>query len=163
MKPRMLWALVATLAFPAVVVGQDGPDVLSALEGRWSGDGTLMGRSARFEMTWTRVLNGRFLRLEFRNAFADVDPVQTVLEADAYYRLGGAELTGSWMDTRGVILSLRATVGDSELVTDWTGSESGRTTYRVIDSNTVEVVDLVRSGDEWREFAVARYQRTGGD
>ncbi len=152
--------LGAVLGFPRAIAAQvDLERVLATLEGSWEGEGELLGRPATFMMTWERALNGRFLRLDFRNAFADIDPVHPVLESHAYYLLGGPTLTGQWMDSRGVILSLRAEVVGPALVTYWTGKESGRTEYRVIDEDTLEVIDYVRSEGEYHLFAKARYRR----
>ena len=139
---------------------QDAPrDVLATLEGRWEGEGVLLERQATFAMTWEKALNGRFLRLEFSNSFADVDPPQPVLESQAYYLLGGSTLTGQWMDSRGVILALRAEIAGSALVAYWTGEESGRTEYRVVDPDAIEVTDSVWAEGEYHVFATARYRR----
>ena len=148
------------LVCPRAIAAQDERgSVLATLEGSWEGEGELLGRPATFVMTWERALNGRFLRLDFRNAFADTDPVQPLLESHAYYLLADTIITGQWMDSRGVILSLRARVVGPALVTDWTGEESGRTEYRVIDEDTLEVIDYVRAEGEYRPFAKARYRR----
>ncbi|MCH7892165.1 MAG: hypothetical protein IH921_11745 [Gemmatimonadetes bacterium] len=155
-----LMVLGAVLGCPRAIAAQGDLDrVLATLEGSWEGEGELLGRPATFMMTWEIALNGKFLRLDFRNAFADIDPVHPVLESHAYYLLGGPTLTGQWMDSRGVILSLRAEVVGSALVTHWTGEESGRTEYRVIDEDTLEVIDYVRAEGEYRLFAKARYRR----
>lgn len=155
-----LAGLGAVLGSPPVIVAQGDLDpVLATLEGSWEGKGELLGRPATFVMTWQRALDGRFLRLEFGNAFADTDPVQPVLESHAYYLLGGAILNGQWMDSRGAMLSLRAEVVGTALVTNWTGRESGRTEYRVIDDDTLEVTDYFQSDGEYRLFAKARYGR----
>ena len=155
-----LAGLGAALGSPRVIVAQGDLDpVLATLEGSWEGEGELLGRPATFKMTWERALNGRFLRLEFGNAFADTDPVQPVLQAHAYYLLGDSVLDGRWMDSRGAMLSLRAEVVGTALVTNWTGRESGRTEYRVIDDDTLEVTDYFQSDGEYRLFAKARYGR----
>ncbi len=135
-----------------------GP-VLSTLEGRWEGEGELLDRPAAFGMSWSRSLGGRYLRLEFNNAFTDADPAEPVLESHAYYRLGGTTLDGRWMDSRGVMLSIAAEIVDSTLVSTWSGEENGRTEYTVIDANTVEVTDYVRADGQYHPFASARYRR----
>ncbi len=135
-----------------------GP-VLATLEGRWQGEGELLDRPAAFSMTWVRSLNGRYLRLEFGNAFTDVEPPVGVLEAHAYYLLGGSTLTGRWMDSRGVMLSIEAEIVGSSLVSTWSGEENGRTEYRVMDEDTVEVTDYVLADDQYYPFATARYRR----
>ena len=156
-----LAGLGAVLGSPRIIAAQGDLDpVLATLEGSWKGEGELLGRPANFKMTWERALNGRFLRLEFGNAFADTDPVQPVLEAHAYYLLGDSVLDGRWMDSRGAMLSLRAEVVGAALVTHWTGRESGRTEYRVIDDDTLEVTDYFQSEGEYRQFAQAQYRRT---
>ena len=152
--------LVTMLGAARPVVAQsDLERVLATLEGSWEGEGELLDRPATFAMTWERVLDGRFLRLEFRNAFADVNPIQPVLESHAYYLLGGAALTGQWMDSRGVILSLKAEAVGSTLVTYWNGEESGRTEYHVIGEDALEVTDYVRAEGGYYVFAQARYRR----
>ena len=169
-RPKMGARALARIVALLVIGGALGPPrtieaqgdlegVLAVLEGTWEGEGDLLGRSATFAMTWQRALGGRFLRLDFSNAFADTDPPQPVLESHAYYLLGHSTLTGQWMDSRGVILSLRAEIVGSALVTNWTGEESGRTEYRLLDENSLEVIDYVRSEGEYRVFARARYRR----
>ena len=146
-------------AAPPVVAQSDLDRVLATLEGSWEGEGELLDRPATFAMTWERVLDGRFLRLEFRNAFTDVDPIQPVLESHAYYLLDGPALTGQWMDSRGVILALKAEVVGSTLVTYWSGEESGRTEYRVLGEDALEVIDYVQAEGGYYPFAQARYRR----
>lgn len=159
-RAAVLMAFVTALAGAQSIAAQSDLDrVLATLEGSWEGEGELLDRPATFAMTWERALDGRFLRLEFRNAFADVDPIQPVLESHAYYLLGGPALTGQWMDSRGVILTLKAEVVGSTLVTYWTGEESGRTEYRVIGEDALEVTDYVQAEGGYYPFAQARYRR----
>ena len=79
-----------------------------------------------------------------------------MLEAHAYYLLGGTTLTGRWIDSRGVMLSIKAEIIDSTLVAHWSGEENGRTEYHVIDEITVEVTDYVQANGEYYPFARAR-------
>jgi len=145
---------------PSSVASQSDLDpVLATLEGRWEGEGELLDRPARVTMTWAKALDGRYLRLEFGNAYTDVDPAEGVLESHAYYLLGGAILTGRWIDSRGVMLALEAEIVDSTLVATWRGEENGRTEYTVIDANTVEVTDYVLADGQYYPFATARYRR----
>ncbi len=158
---KLLTVLLGVLCFTATGLASQsdlGP-VLATLEGRWEGEGELLDRPASFEMTWTKALNGRYLRLEFGNAYTDVDPPEPVLESHAYYRLGGTTLTGRWIDSRGVMLSIEAEIVGSSLVATWRGEENGRTEYTVIDANTVEVADYVRANGQYHLFAKARYRR----
>ena len=57
------------------------------------------------------------------------------------------------------MLSLRAEAVGPALVAYWTGEENGRTEYRVIDQDSLEVTDYVQAEDAYYPFAVARYRR----
>lgn len=143
------------------------PDVVSRLAGRWEGEGTLLGRPARFRMAWTRVLEGRFLRLDFASEWVSGDgAAEPVMEATAHYRLGSegrSALPGSWADVRGAMLALCASPERGALVVAWdAASEAGRTVYRPGADGAVLVVDSVRTAAGWTEFARARYFRAGG-
>ena len=84
-----------------------------------------------------------------------------VLEAVAAYRTVYETPKAVWLDSRGVRIEIdwQAT-DDSTLVAEWTApNESGRTTYRVVDPDAVEVTDEVRTDEGWRTFATARYRR----
>lgn len=139
------------------------PQVFGLLEGTWIGRGTLFGRPAEFRMRWTRVLNERFARLEFHNAFVaeGSGPPTPVLSAIGFYPLeGSAPRNGRWFDSRGATVSLTITPADSALQVDWEGAgERGRTVYTV-SRDGVSVVDSVLADGGFREFGRATYART---
>lgn len=156
---------LVAVAAPAPVAPQEPAGaVFDALEGEWAGEGTLFGRDARFTMRWTRVLEGRFARLEFSNAFAGEAgaPDTPVLSAIAHYPLDGpSPRDGWWFDARGEKLALEIRPTDSELAVDWASStETGRTVYRPL-GDTIVVVDFVLGEAGYREFGRATYGRTG--
>ena len=128
------------------------PDVIAALIGSWSGEGELFGQPATFAMTWAWELDGQFVRLTFDNG---------AIEAVAHYRVDGSDrLSGTWFDSRGEVVELRAVATDSTLTTRWIAeTEQGRTIYRVVDEATVEVEDAVLTDDGWRPFGRATYRR----
>lgn len=138
--------------------------VFDGLEGEWRGEGTLLGRPARFTMRWTRVLEGRFARLEFANAFAGGDGTEAtpVLSAVAHYPLHGpAPRNGWWFDSRGERISLEVSPTDSSLLVDWAShTERGRTVYHPLGDSIV-VVDSVLAEGGYREFGRATYRRRG--
>jgi hypothetical protein len=133
--------------------------VFDRLEGAWRGNGTLMGRDARYTMTW-RQSDG-FAVLRFANAFAGPEGATTpVLSAVAVYRTSPGSAEAVWLDSRGVRIEIEWEGSDSVLVAHWTApTESGRTTYRVISPEEIEVVDEVSSDGTWRRFGTARYRR----
>lgn len=157
--------LVAVAAPAAPVTPQEPAGVVfEALEGEWTGGGMLLGRQARFAMRWTRVLEGRFARLEFSNAFAGEAgaPDTPVLSAIAHYPLEGpAPRDGWWFDSRGGKLELEIRPGASGLDVGWASStERGRTVYRPLGDSVV-VVDSVFTESGAREFGRATYRRRG--
>lgn len=139
------------------------PDIFDLLDGTWTGRGTLFGRPAEFRMRWTLVLDGRFARLEFENAFPaeDSGPPSRLIAAIAFYPLeGSAPRSGWWFDSRGQTVSLAITPRDSALHVEWEGAdERGRTVYRV-GRDGVVVVDSVFAESGFREFGRATYARS---
>ena len=134
------------------------PTFFEEIVGEWRGEGQLFGQPAEFEMIWEWELDGRFVRLthSIRGA-AD-------MKAIAHYRLRETEtVDGVWVDTRGEILELSATVTSTALETIWRSpTEEGRTTYERTGPDALEVRDYVKDGDEWRLFGQARYSRVSG-
>ena len=98
--------------------------------------------------------------LRFSNALLDEAGAATpVLTAVATYRTEGVP-EGVWLDTRGERLELTWATEDDALVVRWrAASESGRTTYRTVSPDALEVVDEVMSAGAWRVFGQARYTR----
>lgn len=130
--------------------------LLDRFAGRWRGQGTVTGRSSDVEMTWEPALQRAFVHLMFRNAMTAADGSRTIFEARGYYRREAAGAsTGVWVDSRGLVLPLQTSASPDTLTSDWGGAdtERGRTTYRLVDAATLEVVDAVYGGDgQLREF-----------
>ncbi|MCK5439936.1 MAG: hypothetical protein KAI97_08325 [Gemmatimonadetes bacterium] len=141
------------------------PDVIPQLIGQWEGEGELFGQPATFSMVWEWELDQRFVRLTFENRLIENGQPRTVLRAIAHYRVTDSDqLHGTWFDTRGEILELKATATDSTLVTHWFGeTEQGRTTYHMTGEDTVEVHDDVLGNEGWRPFGKASYRQAEGD
>ena len=138
----------------------DLPPVFAALAGTWSGTGTLMGRAASFEMTWTPRENG-FVELRFSNGFVDPSgTVTAVLEARAIYRVSGASAVGVWIDTRPQRIQLEAEITEDAVITTWTApAERGRTEYRLEGAGAI-VRDFVEVDGALRPFGEATYTRS---
>jgi hypothetical protein len=135
------------------------PPVFERLRGEWLGEGTLLGRAARFTMRWQH--GDGFAVLTFSNAFVDAAGNATpVLNAAAVYRTDGDKPEAVWLDSRGERIEIRWEATDSALVSHWTApNERGRTTYSARSADEVEVVDEVLSGETWRTFGTARFTR----
>ena len=138
------------------------PSTSDWLVGKWIGTGTLLGRQALFTMDWSTAKPGAHLRLEFGNAFLDTaGRAQPLMAATALYLVQpDRTLTGSWYDSRGKVLTLRGTQGDSTLAIEWQAPEErGRTIYRLVQQGVVEVIDSVETRQGWREFGRALHRR----
>lgn len=161
MNPHVWCALVACTHLAGGPLAGQGAPVFDRLQGDWRGEGTLMGREARFTMRWAH--GGGFAVLTFGNAVVDSSGrVTPVLNAAAVYRTAPASPEGVWLDSRGVRVEIRWEASDSALVATWTApTETGRTTYRVRSADELEVVDEILRDAGWRTFGSARYRRAG--
>lgn len=137
------------------------PEFLSRLEGSWQGDGKTLGMAANMRLKWEWVLNKKFLRLSLKNEMSRPNGQKQVFEGEAYYHASSAD--GHWFDSRGWAFPIKAHVEGNTLVGAW-GSpdkEEGKSTYRLVDANTLEVIDTVKQKDgTWREFGRATLKRT---
>jgi len=159
MTVRTGLAIGVLLLVTSPLSAQEPAAVFERLGGEWRGEGTLLGRAARFEMRWEP--RGMLAVLTFENAFVDSSgQVTPVLSAAAVYRTSLQSPEAVWLDSRGVRIEIRWTATDSTLVASWTApEEAGRTTYRVLSSEELEVVDEVETDGALRAFATARYRR----
>jgi hypothetical protein len=141
------------------LTAQSTAPVFDRLVGEWHGEGVLLGRTAEFAMSWAH--RDGLAILTFANALADsAGEVTPVLEAAAIYRSAYRTPEGVWLDSRGVRVEIRWQATDSTLMADWSApDEEGRTTYRVLADDAVEVTDEVRTAEGWRTFGTARYRR----
>ena len=136
-------------------------DLLSRLEGNWQGEGKTLGMAANMQLKWEWVLNKKFLRLSLKNEMTRPNGQKQVFEGQAYYHAAAAE--AHWFDSRGWMFPIKAQAEGDTLVSMW-GSpdkEEGKSTYRLIDATTLEVIDTVKQKDgTWREFGRATLKRT---
>jgi hypothetical protein len=152
------------LAITVPAVAQDAPEtsVFDAMVGKWVGEGTLMGRPARFTADWSARDDG-FYVLSFTNAFAGSDgQVTPVLSAVATYLPRGQEATGVWLDTRPQRIELSSVLSETSIVTTWVApDERGRTEYRLEPDGSLRVLDFVETDGQMHPFGEALYTRAG--
>lgn len=127
------------------------------LSGSWKGEGRIFGAPAKAGMRWEPILGGKFVSLTWRNEWKGQDGKPQVFEGQGVYKaLTDGTCNGWWFDSRGMVLPIESTFDETVLNSNWGSpeTESGRTTYRLVDESQVEVVDSVRMKDgSWREFA----------
>ena len=128
---------------------------LTQLEGRWSGEGTVLGQPSRIEMVWSWTLGGKFFHLAFHNDMGAA-PKVTRFEGQAFYReIGDGRYRGMWFDNSGMMRPIEAVRDGDALVSRWgtPDTEEGETTYRLAGGGRLEVTDRVKSKDgTWRAF-----------
>ncbi len=137
------------------------PTLLDRLTGHWSGSGRVTGLESSIEMAWEPVVGARFVRLTFRNTMATAGAPR-VFEGHAYYRATASDsLTGTWFDSRGLVLPIVATATGSALESTWgtPDTEQGRTIYRLVGADSLELIDSVRTKTGMREFGRSALRR----
>ena len=136
---------------------------LKRLEGSWIGDGKLMGNTARLELKYEWVLNGKFLRLSMKNDSRTPAGAQQVFEGHVYYETkSDGSISGTWFDSRGVSFAVKGSFAGDTLTVLWgnPAQEQGKSVYRLVDAATLEVTDSVLLKDgTWRQFASAVVKR----
>lgn len=158
--------MLACLAAGLPAAGQSPaapPDVVARLVGRWTGSGTILGQPSTIELQWTRVLDGKFVRLTHTSRIGAA-PKTTVFEGHAYYEAqasGGYRAT--WFDSSGQTRPITGVTTTDALVASWgsPATEEGETTYTLLGDGQLEVVDRVKGRTGvWREFGRTRLSRT---
>jgi len=151
------------LAFVALAgCGTANADPWQALEGAWTGAGTVRGMPAAIELRFRPALAGRGRHLRFRNVMRS-EAGEHVFGAEALYLCdAGGGCRGHWYDSRGVVLPLSVALHADRVVVDWgdDASERGRTTYRPLGDDALEIIDEVRGADgTFKRFGETRARK----
>ncbi len=157
----LLFILVSFFASPSIRA-QSSVSFFEKVEGDWSGIGELFGTSATFKMSWQKVLSGQFIHLHFSNSFKNQNGNTQGIESRAYYRLDeSTESSGYWFDSRGVMFGLKFSIKQNELTVLWGNpeTEEGKTRYRLIEGNRIEVKDYVKRNGTFNQFGEAVYTK----
>jgi hypothetical protein len=140
---------------------------LEYLHGTWEGTGRTSGMVSSVRFTWGPALGGQYTTLQIHNTMSGSDGQPFLFEGIAYYQPAGdaneKSLKGVWVDNRGDILPLQATLEPGVLTAHWGNDETelGRSQYRLLDDGTLEAIDSVMNdAGEWREFGHAILSRT---
>ena len=127
------------------------------LFGTWRGEGNVGGHPSKIEMTWGPALDGRFVRVWWKNDMATKYGETLHFEGEGTYRPSpdaDGNHTGTWFDSQGKLYPLFGRVAGDSLATIWgtEGDTQGRTTYRLVDRNTIRVRDEIRREGKWETF-----------
>jgi hypothetical protein len=142
--------------------GRSSVPITTRMLGSWRGEGHVMGMESRIQMKWESVLGGKFVRLTWRNEMRAKQGKQ-VFEGDAYYQANqDGTYRGQWFDSGGEAHPISGKIESESLVADWgtKDTKQGRTVYRLLSENTMEVIDSVLAKDgQWKEFGRSKFLR----
>jgi hypothetical protein len=156
---------LALMALPPLAVHADEPsdNFLNRLSGVWKAEGMAFGMEAKFHMQWAWVLQNRFIQLSYKIEMRGKDGQPRIFEGTAFYKPGASgKYEGTWFDSQRSIHPIEATADSAALTSFWgkPETEQGKSVYRLLDENRIEVVDAVRAKDgSWREFSRNTFAR----
>lgn len=153
-------ALVFLMLVAQFAIAQNNTGVEAEFIGSWTGEGTLFGSAAKFQLRFSRELGDKFLHLDFQNEYT-MNNKSYSMQARGYYSLAGDSLKGYWFDSRGVQLPV-VVARESKTLTSFWGSpstERGKTIYALQTDGTLLVTDFVMRNNAYVQFGQARYRR----
>lgn len=146
--------VLTAVVLAMLAIQQVADSFLPRLEGKWSGEGTVLNQPSAIEMEWAWTLDRQFLELTFGNQMSGPRPSR--FEGRAFYRpTGPGVYKGFWIDNSGAIRPIDARAEGDAIVAAWgtPETEMGETTYRLVSPTRLEVTDRVRQKDgTWRTF-----------
>ena len=160
MRPglEMRGFILGLALLPLVAPAQGTTPCLEGLHGSWRGPGRVAGRDILMQQDWRPALGGAFSELIMTHHLP-ADSTRVVFEGRGFYRATGDTIGGTWMDARGLTMTLRGSCRDLTLAMEWSGAERGATHYTRHANGTLEVADLVDTPGGRREFGRSRLQR----
>lgn len=150
-KLTLLLLIVACVSASA-----QSPNLLLKLQGHWAGKGSSFGMPADITMSWTPALEGKFTMLNYRLVMQGSDGKHQTFEGVAYYKvMGDKSYSATWVDSQGEMHPITASSDDTMLSSVWgtPATKLGRSTYRFISDDQVEITDYVMKKDgTWSKF-----------
>ena len=127
------------------------------LFGTWRGEGKVGGHAGKVEMTWSPAIDGHFIRVAWKNDMASTGGETLHFEGEGTYRSNvdaDGHYLGTWFDSQSKHYELVGRVAGDSLASSWgtDGGTQGRTTYRLVDRNTIRVTDEAQREGKWLPF-----------
>ncbi len=167
MITRLLTILFASAAMVHPVAAQDSPmapaaaqSLFQKFDGTWTAVGSSFGKNTRSTMTWSETLNRKFYRVDYSISMPEITPNRFI--GIGHYRISkSARIEGYWADNSGDLHPLKASREPDRLVTIWgkAGSKMGRTEYRLLADDQMQVTDWLLTDKGWREFNNTLFRR----
>ncbi len=135
--------------------------MLDRVSGRWVAQGNSFGAKAISELDWTKELNGKFYRIDYRIQAAEKGRI--IFVGVGHYRATKTGATsGYWADSGGELHPLSVRFADDRIETIWgrTGGKIGRTHYALeADDTFLRVTDWLLTPEGWKQFNTALFTR----
>ena len=129
---------------------------MNRLKGNWHASTLSFGLPSDVEMTWQSVLDDKYVQILYKITMHANDGTDQLFEGTAFYKPNGInQYKATWFDSTGDMHPISAVVEENSLVSSWGTPETkmGKTTYKIIDFRTVEVIDLIQKKDgSWKQF-----------
>ncbi len=137
--------------------------IFEKIRGNWKGTGIVNQMDSALTMKWEFFLGEKFYRLTFKNTMKS-GKGDIIFEGLAVYQLPetASETDGIWYDSFGFMRPIKAVLEKDALTANWgtLQTEEGKTVYRLLENDKMEVVDSVKTKDgAWREFGRSNYVR----
>ncbi|MBT8473127.1 MAG: hypothetical protein HKP25_09415 [Marinicaulis sp.] len=151
---KFLGLIVALVFLPLASATAEEKSILEKFEGTWGSEGDAFGSPAESTMVWSRALNDKFYRLDYRIEMRPASGEPQTFEGLAIYRADDDGYYAYWADTSGDFLPVTAIRDGDALVAHWgeTGAKQGRTRYELIDGDKIEITDWILTPEGWRRF-----------
>lgn len=154
---------VFTLLFVLITAyGTNAQSVFEKLRGNWKGTGLVNKMESNLSMKWEVFLGNKFYRLSFKNTMKGSNG-DIVFEGMAMYKFTASlETERNWYDSFGFVRPIKAILEKNALTANWgtKETEEGKTVYRLVENDKLEVVDSVKMKDgSWHEFGRSSYLR----
>ena len=157
---------VAWSGFPGLAAAQPATTLpLDRWIGTWQGPGSNSGVTADLTLRFERALGGRFVKVSLTNHIGPPATREQFEGLALYWPTGAGQMRGSWFDSHGTVYALDVQVFGETLLAIWRDEQQprGRSSYRLVQPGTLEVIDSVRATDgSWREFARYQLKRASG-
>ncbi len=162
MKKKISVLLILLVIFSISIKANEKNEIFDKLNGNWKGTGVVSGMNSIITMEWKNVMNDKFYRLTFRNEMSREND-HFVFEGTAFYKTtADSETEGYWFDSMGLVRPIKAILDTDSIIANWGSkdTEEGKTSYRIIDADSMEVVDFVKTKTGiWREFGRSNFKR----
>lgn len=150
---RIVVILIFACLLTSVGLAQD---FLEKLKGTWVAQGSAFGMPADVEMIWSTTLGGRYAQIQYKIVMHGKEGKDQLFEGTAYYKPAGEnKYVATWFDSGGEMHLISATSDANALTSLWGTPETklGKTIYKLIDNNTVEITDFIQKKDgSWQQF-----------